>query len=159
MKLHHIPFAALLIVSAAITSPAAAEPSDAVTIRTCLKAESDAGRGGRGCVGKISDPCMKEPGGDSTVGMTMCLDREVKVWDALLNDEYKQLLSGLQEKAQKKVRAAQRSWIATRDADCEIPYALFEGGTIARPLAVQCLFDETADRALQLRAWREMTGG
>lgn len=159
MKLHRIPLAVLLIASAPIIAPAAAEPSDAVTIRACLKTEDDAGRGGRSCVGKISDPCMKEPGGDSTVGMTMCLDREVKVWDALLNEEYKQLLAHIDDKAQKKVRAAQRSWIATRDADCEIPYALFEGGTIARPLAVQCLLDETADRALQLRSWREMSGG
>jgi uncharacterized protein YecT (DUF1311 family) len=55
-----------------------------------------------------------------------------------------------------KVRAAQRSWLKTRDADCGVPYEIYEGGTMAQPIAASCALNQTAMRALQMRDWREM---
>lgn len=156
MKPHAIALAALLLAFPGAAG-AKADTGDADTITSCIKTEQDAGRDARSCAGRISEPCMKELGGDSTLGMRMCLDRETKVWDALLNQEYQALISHLEGNGLKKVKAAQRAWIAGRDADCEVPYGLFEGGTIAGPMAAQCMLDATADRVLQLKAWREMT--
>ena len=154
MKFH---FVVLCILAAGLANEARAEPGDAETITSCLKTEQKAGRDASSCIGRISNPCMKAPGGDTTLGMTMCLDRETRIWDALLNDEYQKLIENLEPNAVKKVRAAQRAWIAARDADCEVPYGIFEGGTIARPMAVECMRDATATRTLQIGVWRAMT--
>lgn len=150
-------FIALMALAAIGADPAIADPGDMETITSCLKAEQDAGRDARSCVGVISKPCMEQPGGDSTVGMTMCFDRETKAWDDLLNIEYQKLLGTLDPNAVIKVRTAQRAWIASRDADCAVPYGLFEGGTIAQPMSVECMQDATATRTLQLREWRQLT--
>jgi len=146
-------FAIILAAMLAETRPALA--GDSGTIAACLKAERGAGRGGQACVGRISKPCMKEPGGETTAGMKMCTGRELKTWDALLNAEYRRLLGGLEAKSQEKIRAAQRAWIAMRDGDCALPYDTFAGGTLAGVVAGSCLLDHTATRALQLRDLRE----
>ncbi len=64
--------------------------------------------------------------------MVQCVDGETKVWDDLLNADYQRLLGVLPSTAVESVRQAQRSWIVTRDADCHVPYDIFEGGTMAR---------------------------
>jgi hypothetical protein len=43
-----------------------------------------------------------------------------------------------------------------RNSDCAIPDVLFEGGTMAQPMAASCIMQNTADRMLQVRAWRLM---
>lgn len=144
--------AALLVMWS--VSPAAADDGEIIT--TCVQAETDAGRTPLGCVGRVSDPCLESDAGQSTVGMVECTDRETKVWDAMLNDEYGRLLALLKGKAADEVRDAQRIWITLRDADCKVPYELFEGGTMAQPIAANCNLTHTADRAIQVRAWRDM---
>jgi uncharacterized protein YecT (DUF1311 family) len=133
--------------------PVAAEPQ---IIATCLKAERKANRDGHACIGRISDPCLKLPGGETTVGMVQCADRETKIWDGLLNAAYRDLLHVLGDKAAASVRTAQRAWISARDADCRVPYDIFEGGTMAQPISANCVLEHTAQRTLQLRNWREM---
>lgn len=128
--------------------PAVAE--DAGTISACLEAERAADREGHSCIGRISKPCMEEPGGETTAGMKMCTNDEVEAWDAQLNAEYQRLLAMLQGKSAEKMRKAQRAWITMRDGDCSLPYQTFEGGTIAGVIAGNCLLDHTATRALQL---------
>jgi uncharacterized protein YecT (DUF1311 family) len=131
-----------------------AAADDAGTIAACLEAERTAQRDGRGCIGRISNPCMQEPGGETTAGMKICTNREVEVWDAQLNAEYQELLGVLQGKSAEKIRAAQRAWIEMRDGDCTLPYETFEGGTIAGVIAGNCMLDHTATRALQLHDLR-----
>ena len=88
--------------------------------------------------------------------MVDCIYRETKVWDDLLNAEYKRLLAVLGDKAQASVRTSERAWIAARDADCSVPYDIYEGGTMAQPIAANCVLSQTAMRALQLRDWHDM---
>ena len=39
-----------------------------------------------GCIGLSANACMQAtPGGDTTVGMGGCLDRELSFWDQILN--------------------------------------------------------------------------
>jgi uncharacterized protein YecT (DUF1311 family) len=89
--------------------------------------------------------------------MVECLDRETAAWDKVLNADYQQLLKGLNAPAAESVRNAQRAWIALRDADCKVPYDIFEGGTIAHLDSATCVQTHTATRVLQLRDWRQMS--
>jgi uncharacterized protein YecT (DUF1311 family) len=148
-------FALLIGATLAFVPPAAAD--DATTIETCLKAERDAGHGGFACIGRIAKPCMKTPGGETTVGMIQCQARETQVWDTMLNSQYQQLMAVLEGKSADKIRAAQRAWIIMRDGDCALPYDTFEGGTIAGVIAAGCMLDHTAMRALQVQDLRENT--
>ena len=73
-----------------------------------------------------------------------------------LNADYQRLLGSLEGKAADSVRDAERAWIAARDADCKVPYDIYEGGTIARLDGASCLLDHTATRVLQLHVWQTM---
>jgi uncharacterized protein YecT (DUF1311 family) len=88
--------------------------------------------------------------------MVACHDRETKVWDDLLNAEYRRLLALTEGQTKDDIVKAQRQWVGLRDMDCAIPYALFEGGTMAQPIGANCVLENTAERMLQVRAWREM---
>ncbi len=60
----------------------------------------------------------------------------------MLNAEYQRLLHAVEGKAAEDIVKAQRLWIGLRDADCAIPYELFDGGTMSQPIGAE------------LRAWR-----
>ncbi len=40
------------------------------------------------CVGRSAQACITSPGGDTTIGMMACLDRERQYWDGRLNAAY-----------------------------------------------------------------------
>lgn len=145
---------ALLTALLAPSAPATA--ADTAAIKACLAAERTAERDGRACIGRTSDPCLETPGNESTMSMVACISAETEAWDEILNADYNGLLGALNEKAQESVRKAQRAWIALRDADCAVPYEIFEGGTMALPIGAQCGLERTAARVLQLRLWRQM---
>lgn len=145
---------ALLFAALLFSIPAAAD--DAGKIKACLKTEHDAGHTGRDCIGIVSDPCLQKPGNEPTQSMVECVDRETKVWDDFLNADYQRLLGSLEGNAAESVRQAERAWIAARDADCKVPYDIYEGGTMARLDGANCALDHTATRVLQLRVWQEM---
>jgi len=157
-----IPLAAIYcaaILGALALGPACAQsptPADEEQIAACLQSQRDAERDGHDCIGRIADKCLDAPDGQSTLGMVQCLDRETKVWDEILNDEYNRLLGALPKAAADSVRSAERAWLATRDADCHVAYDIFEGGTMAQPIAARCMLDHVGARALQLRDWREL---
>jgi uncharacterized protein YecT (DUF1311 family) len=148
--------AGMTVLLLAVHGAAPAHADDAEMIATCLQTERDAGRDVHSCIGHIADPCLDDPAGQSTVGMVQCMDKETKLWDTMLNEEYTRLLSIITGAAAESVRKAERAWIATRDADCQVAYDIFQGGTIAQPISARCRLDHTADRALQVRSWREM---
>lgn len=96
------------------------------------------------------DRCLQ--GASTTVAMTACAQAELKRQDEALNTAYRQARAGLNPRQTAKLTAAQRAWIAFRDAHCasmEDP----EWGTMSRLAAVQCLIDATADRTSQLREY------
>ena len=93
------------------------------------------------------------PGGETTVGMITCIGEEYEVWDARLNDVYRALRPNLSEAASAALREAQLAWIASRDADCALDALQFEGGTMGRVIAADCMMTLTAKRTLQLEHW------
>jgi uncharacterized protein YecT (DUF1311 family) len=148
-----VSIAALIVV---VATASGAFADDTEVINVCLKEAFAANSDARACVGRIASPCLDKPENQSTHAMVACNDRETKVWDDLLNAEYQRLLGAVAGKTKDDVAAAQRHWIAQRDMDCAIPYALFEGGTMAQPIGASCVMENTAERMLQIRAWREM---
>lgn len=148
-------FAAAVVVASLVSlGPAVAD--EVATINACLATEHTANRSGRDCIGRMSDHCLQLPGNDSTTSMVQCVDAETNVWDGLLNADYQRLLGTLGDKAAESVRQAERAWIAARDADCKVPYDIYEGGSMSRLNSANCVLDHTAERVLQLRVWHEM---
>jgi uncharacterized protein YecT (DUF1311 family) len=143
-------------VAAAMLLSLGPATADEATINACLKTEHAANRSGRDCIGRMSDHCLQLPGNESTTSMVQCVDEETKVWDGLLNADYQRLLGALGDKAAESVRQAERAWIAARDADCQVPYDIYDGGSMARLDSANCVLDHTAARVLQLRIWHEM---
>jgi uncharacterized protein YecT (DUF1311 family) len=104
----------------------------------------------------------RSPGGQTTVGMVSCLDRERAVWDGWLNTVYQQLYARLAvEDAQTPSYAPdqasallqmQRAWIAFRDARCAYEASQWGGGTGAGPASVSCHLDATARQMLYLQS-------
>ncbi|MFZ3581311.1 lysozyme inhibitor LprI family protein [Loktanella sp. DJP18] len=117
------------------------------------------------CVGAAAGVCMTEtPGGDSTVGMGACLDREFQFWDGALNAAYGDLMTLYKANdaeaeaggwnAPRQVpalQAMQRAWIAYRDARCDFERAKWGGGTGGGPATAQCLMTVTAEQTLLLQ--------
>jgi len=96
------------------------------------------------------DRCLQ--GASTTVAMTGCAQAELKRQDDALNAAYRQARAGLTPRQTAKLTAAQRAWIAFRDAHCasmEDP----DWGTMSRLAAVQCLIDTTAERTSQLHEY------
>ena len=147
--------ACVLALVAAGALPAAAD--DTAIIEACLKtAYADDNGKPQDCIGRIADACLDKPENQSTHAMMACSDNETKIWDALLNTEYQRLLGAVEGKTKDDIVKAQRQWVGLRDADCAIPYALFDGGTMAQPIGANCIMQSTAERMLQVRAWRMM---
>lgn len=91
--------------------------------------------------------------------MVDCINRETKIWGDLLNDEYGRVMKLLSDKAAEDVRKTQRIWITSRDSDCAVPYEIFEGSTMAQPIAANCALAQTANRMMQARSWLEIVKG
>lgn len=47
--------------------------------------------------------------------------------------------------------AAQRAWIALRDGDCALEYAMWGSGSMGQIAGATCLLDKTAERTIYLR--------
>lgn len=91
---------------------------------------------------------------DSQAGLNQCAGDAYKKADAALNAAYKQVMARLKDSdaAAKSLVAAQRAWIAYRDAECDFMSSGVEGGS-ARPMVVaQCLEQLTTQRADDLKA-------
>lgn len=120
------------------------------------------------CRGLMSETCMtREEGGQTTLGMTSCLMAEAQAWDRHLNAEYKATMAwaeaadaeeaaafpSLANRAE-ALRAAQRAWIAFRDAQCGLDYALWGSGSMRNIAGASCQADMTAERTIELFGMR-----
>jgi uncharacterized protein YecT (DUF1311 family) len=105
----------------------------------------------RQCIGKASAMCMKSNEARTTIGMTSCYAQELEWWDERLNREYKELKRTLEKDEFAAIRDIQRKWIAFKDASCSyIGDHQFKGGSLARPVTVNCVMDVTAVRSIEL---------
>lgn len=128
------------------------KPEDKAALKTCLEtAQRDAQRASV-CIGQAARACESSPENSSSAGLKHCSLRENAYWDEILNDRYQQLLARFSDKNAKKLRAMQRTWIAWRKEKCELPYMLYEGGSVAGVLAADCIMATTGERALELDA-------
>ncbi len=98
------------------------------------------------------DRCLNAPSGRTTAGQIGCVDAELKRQDARLDQAYRGAMGRLNTRQQGKLRAAQRAWIAFRDADCAARQDE-AWGTLSRVEAAFCVLEKTARRADELEAF------
>ena len=100
------------------------------------------------------DDCLSAPTGASTAGQIACVEADLKLQDGLLNRNYAAAMTRLNARQQGKLRAAQRAWIAYRDAECQAQYDE-DWGTLSRVNANFCVLRMTSVRAFQLAEYPE----
>ena len=88
---------------------------------------------------------------DSNVGITECYFEIYRAQDAELNKIYREMISAYDAEGKRKLQKAQRAWIVTRDADCEVEADTLRGGTGAHPLRASCLAKATFERVRWLK--------
>lgn len=109
------------------------------------------------CLGAASNACQRlTPDGGTTIGITACTLAETGAWDDLLNREYgatRDAFAGV-EGLTDQLLAAQRAWIAYRDAECALAYARWQDGSMRGIVGANCVMVMTARRTVELRDMR-----
>lgn len=134
---------------------AGAPPSELPVLEACL-AECDTAECDRACEGRATAACgnrMAPDMRDTTLGIAQCEHTEFAAWDAVLNA----LWPGVRAEAEASgifddLLAAQRAWIAWRDAECTYRTAVWGDGSMRRIAWPACRARLTADRVIDLRA-------
>lgn len=105
-------------------------------------------------------PCITQA---NTLEINACAQEKFQAADKRLNAAYqvvlKQLDGGGNGPATKKALVdAQRKWVAFREADCKAQASVYQGGTIAPSVYMECMIAhaDARTRALQPASW---TGG
>ncbi len=156
--------AALAVAPSARPDEAGPAPARGI-IETCL-GEADDPPEQRACIGTVAGPCLAaSPAGDTVAGVIACAESEAVVWAALLDEAYEGLVLASRGVAEidieaglpvghreETLQAAQRAWIAFRDADCAHAVAAYGATGAGRSVAAWCRLGHDAERALALRA-------
>ncbi|TNC65999.1 DUF1311 domain-containing protein [Rubellimicrobium roseum] len=90
--------------------------------------------------------------------MTECAQADFVAADEELNAAYAVAMDTARRigpRGEETLRAAQRAWIAFRDAACEAEAVLWEGGSAQPMIRSGCLRELTAQRTEDLRAYAE----
>ena len=106
------------------------------------------------CLGHAAKLCQQQPGGDTTIGISECLQSEAAAWDGYLNRAYGTLRAAYRRQGGGMAEAllkAQRAWIGFRDAQCALDYARWGDGSMRTIAAANCQMTMTAGRAIDLR--------
>lgn len=150
-----VPLLAALAL-AMLQQPATGSDPDATNmlLAQCVDAERASGRSGRGCIGRVTEPCKAKKENAHRDDQMECDEREFVLWSQLLQKEFERLEKMLAPQQQDVLRNSQSLWVKYQSDDCRVPYALFsqERAEFAGPA---CTIELKASRALQLRAWRE----
>jgi uncharacterized protein YecT (DUF1311 family) len=142
-------FVAVLALAAAPSVEAQtrkATAQESRLIRDCVEQKSENHKGEQ-CIGLVASRCLKKPGGEANLNRADCYRIEQEIWDAVLNETYRELQGDLDEDQKTKALDMQRAWIASRDATCEFYYHKIQG-SMSVPMTASCLLTETARRAL-----------
>lgn len=141
-----------ILIGLTVALPAVAQDVDARRVEACF-ASAGPGETAPQCLGQAAGACI-DAGNDTTLGSSTCIQSETAAWDAILNREYKAVRSALQAQDLALVdmlQAAQRAWIAYRDAECGLEYGRWGDGSIRTIVGANCMMLETAERAIELR--------
>ncbi|WGH77629.1 lysozyme inhibitor LprI family protein [Jannaschia ovalis] len=122
------------------------------------------------CKGLAARACMDgAEGGMTQLGMTECTAMEGALWDELLNADWPrhrdwaraadateaEIFGDAFSDRADALLAAQRAWIAFRDAQCRLEYAAWGSGSMRSLAAASCVGDMTAERVIVLRQMTE----
>lgn len=144
-------FALALGITACATPEARAdlpEVTYAERVSVCVTAAEGDRAALNACKGAASQPCMDADGGESTLGMTMCLAEEGSAWEALMNAAQTRLAQRQETVA--ALTSAQEQWRAYREAECGYAVARWGEGSGARVELAGCMATMVADRAIVL---------
>lgn len=84
--------------------------------------------------------------------MTRCAGEDYARADRELNAVYARVRAALPTEELERLKAAQRAWIVSRDADCELEPFGARGGSMEPMLAASCKADRTVQRTKWLRS-------
>jgi uncharacterized protein YecT (DUF1311 family) len=153
--------ASVLIVTAGwaeSVKPEKPNARDSAAVQSCVKSARGGPLQQERCIGIVADPCAKRPGAESTAGQVACADRELAVWDDILNETFRRLRDKLEEDQKTKLRDMQRAWIDSRDRSCAFYWDFYQG-TMASPMTAFCANRETGRRALFLLGFLDNAEG
>ncbi len=102
------------------------------------------------CIGKVFDSCVMSAKDQSSIGMRECYSRETVLWEKLISDSEKKLRRKQSKATRTELSEAMLNWKSFRNNACNIPYTMYEGGTIGPVLGMECFSRLTALWALQL---------
>jgi uncharacterized protein YecT (DUF1311 family) len=93
--------------------------------------------------------------GSTQRDLDRCASAEYSSADKALNSTYTSIIGRLRADApaRSKLVAAQRAWLAFRDAECEFAASGVAGGSIAPMIVTNCRADLTKRRQTQLAAY------
>jgi uncharacterized protein YecT (DUF1311 family) len=83
--------------------------------------------------------------------MNVCAAQEFRRTDARLNTVYQKLVKTLDANRRVKLRAAQRAWLAYRDAQCDFEASASEGGSMQPLELASCKSNATKERIAQFQ--------
>jgi len=98
---------------------------------------------------------------NSTIEINACAQQKFAAADQRLNAAYRAVLKQLDTYREngpgtkKALIDAQRKWVAFRDADCKARAALYQGGSIAPSVYLECMIGhaDARTRVLQPDTW------
>ena len=104
-------------------------------LQKCVDTERAAGRSGRVCIGKVTEPCKARAENPHRDDKIECDEREFVLWSLLLRKEVAALEKRLDSQQREKFRLSQDLWLKYQSDDCRLPYALFskEKAEVAGP--------------------------
>ena len=85
-------------------------------------------------------------GGETTVDMKQCANKELEEVTKKLNATYNSYRKLLEPKQQNDLKAVQLAWIKYKDLRCDFEYSFYEGGTMAGLVGTSCLINITNQR-------------
>jgi uncharacterized protein YecT (DUF1311 family) len=155
LRLSALALVAICCAVSPVQAQGAPDPKDAAAIAACVKEHADdVDEAERRCVfALVAEPCTNKPDGQTTFGAAECYRAEQRIWDAMLNENFRALRDQLDEAQRIKLRAMQLAWIAYRDSTCAF-YQHKIQGTMAVGMAAACVARETARRALLLKMFQ-----
>lgn len=156
-----------------LAPPAAAQENESIPsaadmhgqLAACLDASQDRA-GDEACIGSQSGPCMDVESNQTTMGMMTCEMNEAEAWELMLNALWKPLRAQAKEADEagdaqamglpgqaETLLAAQRVWLAFREAECAWEYAQYGSGSMRQLAGAGCRLGLTARRVVDFRDW------
>ena len=96
-------------------------------------------------------PNCKSP--QTTGDMNFCSTQEFQAADRKLNQVYQQLQAKISSTQKQRLTAAQATWIAFRDQNCDYAKGQFEGGSVAASTYGYCRARVTQERIKDLEGF------